>query len=117
MAQDNIYPSRVILVDLDGDNIPETDITALVVSDIKGKNGSPNAKESDRISNAGNITFDIENKDQTYDGLDLIGKYVSIYLEYEGRRKQIFSGRFHYDIDLDSGPILPLHMGMTVNDW
>jgi|SRR5688572_1640200 len=117
MTQENIYPERKIYIDFDGDDIPETDISALVVSDIKGKNGTPNSKESDRIANAGSVTFEIENKDGLYTGLEFIGKTVSIHLEYAGRSKQIFYGRIHHDIGLDSGPVLPLHLGLTVNDW
>ena len=69
-----VYPTRQILIDLDGDRIPETDITARVVGDITGQTGSPNAKESDRTSSVGTCSFQVENKDGAYTGIDLIGK-------------------------------------------
>jgi hypothetical protein len=117
MTQDNIYPTFKTYIDLDGDDIPETDISARVVSDIKGKTGTPNNKESDRIANAGNVDFDIENKDGAYTGLELVGRVVSIHLEYEGRNKQVFTGRIHHEIGMDSGEILPLHLKVDVRDW
>src|SRR3990172_9110022 len=52
-----------------------------------------------------------------YRGVDFIGKAVSIVLSFAGRSKQVFCGRVQAPTDDDSGPILPLHIKVSVPDW
>jgi hypothetical protein len=113
----NIYPTRTVYIDLDGDDIPETNITAKVTSDISGQNGTLNSKETDRISPSGNISFEINNDDQAYTGLEFVGKAIAIKLSYVNREKQIFFGHVAPGYDMGSGDIAPLRIKLTIQDW
>jgi hypothetical protein len=113
----NIYPTRTVYIDLDNDDVPETNITAKITSDISGQNGTLNSKETDRISPSGSISFEIDNDDQTYTGLEFVGKAVAIKLSYVNREKQIFYGHIAPGYDMGSGDIAPLRIKVTVQDW
>ena len=117
MTGDPIYPDVLIYLDQDDDGVPETDISALVCSSITGQHGNFNADDSDRTASTGKISFDIENASRAYTGVDFIGKAVSIVLRFAGQTKQVYYGVIQAPTNDDSGPILPLHIKLTVPDW
>lgn len=114
-----VYPNVKVFIDLDGDEIPETDYSSRAVSDIAGKSGALTSRAVDRVAPSGGVSFDLENNDRALDNIlpSLVGKAVSIGIEFEGRYKQIWFGYINADIDFDSGFVNPQRVKIAASDW
>src|SRR5215211_2687471 len=85
--------TRRVFIDIDGDGIPETDITSRVVSPIVGENGIFGFSDFDRTAGVGSLTFALNNGDGAYtDSNALTGRAVKVMVYYGYLEKQISFG-------------------------
>lgn len=111
------YPQVRVYIDLNNDDIAETDISAKVCTVISLDHGMFGAKASNRTPSAGKISFSLRNDDGYYEhAAQLLGKWVSLTLTFGGVEKQIFYG-YILDADIDSGQVDPRRVAVTVTDW
>lgn len=88
----SIYGVFTVLYDSDNDGIPETDISADVVSSIRGENGSFSNDPTDFLANSGSASFNLDNSAGAYTTLP-IGRRVDIKVSDGIFTKVVFSGK------------------------
>lgn len=112
-----VYPTRIVKIDLDGDDLPETDITSRVVTNIETQNGIFNYDDFERTSGIGYTKFSLDNSDDAYsDPSSLIGKSMQVILEYGYLSKQIFFGHIKRS-KIDSGDWGNKRVHLEAYDW
>jgi hypothetical protein len=112
-----VFPTRIVKIDLDGDDLPETDITTRVVTSIDTQNGIFGYDNFTRIAEIGYARFSIDNSDNTYsDPSSLIGKIIQVVLEYGYLSKQIFFGHIKHS-KIDAGEWGDKRVHLEAYDW
>jgi hypothetical protein len=112
-----VYPEIKLYIDLDNDNVTETDISSRIVSAFDGESGIFTYKDTDRLANVGSLRFEIDNSDGTYTNFgSFVGKAVSVRLVLGSREKQVWFGYIKNAMP-DSGEWGERRILVTALDW
>lgn len=112
-----VYPTVKLYIDMDGDNLTETDISNRIVSNFSGQSGSTSNKETDRSPVTGNLSFQIKNYDGAYTNADqLVGHAIRVALVLGGKEKGVFYG-YITKANIDPADFGNRKVSITVTDW
>ena len=112
-----IFPTRTISIDLNDDGIPETDITARVVTSLVFQNGIFSSNGFERTAGVGSLSFSIDNSSGTYtSSVNLVGKAINIILTYSGFSKQVWYGHIK-STKIDDGDWGDQRVHVQAVDW
>lgn len=117
MTTPMVFPTRTISIDLDDDQLPETDISSRVVTSLVFENGIFSSSDFNRTAGVGTLAFSIDNSDGAYiNASTLIGRAVNIVLTYGYLSKQVWYGQIKR-AKIDDGDWGDKRVHISAVDW